>query len=140
MAHSPLASLLRLRRLACDEAMRAVVSCVEAEAEAGTCAWEASLAIEREADAATALAGGDGLVEAFAAWLPGARLRAGQAGASHERRQAETACARAALAASRGAVESLETLIARRSAAAAEIAARLAQRELDDACRPATDP
>ena len=139
MAHDPLGSLLRLRRLACDAAKRAVVECLDAETEAGSCAWEAGLAIEREADAAAAGAGGDALVEAFAAWLPGARLRAGQAQALHERRQAETACARAALAASRGALESLETLIARRAAGVAETAARIAQRELDDACRPASD-
>ena len=76
--------------------------------------------------------GTDQLVEAFAAWLPGARHRAAQARAVHVRMEAEVGRLRAELQASRSALESIEALIAERRAAQAAEQARRWQRDLDE--------
>ena len=94
MTHDPLEALLRLRRMAADEARRGLAEClrVESEAAAAVAAIEAS--IERETEVATSLAAGDAEVEAFAAWLR--RIRPKQHAALAAEEEAATATVRRA--------------------------------------------
>ena len=69
MTHDPLEPLLRLRRMAADEARRGLAERLRIESEAAAAVAAIEAAIERETDVATDLASGDAEVEAFAAWL-----------------------------------------------------------------------
>ena len=69
MTHDPLESLLRLRRLAVDEARRGLADCLRVESLAAHAVAAIESAIDHETDVATDLASGDAVVEAFAAWL-----------------------------------------------------------------------
>jgi len=131
--HDPLPVLARLRRMAHEEALAALARALQAEGEADARAKQAERLIATETQAASDPAGDDGVVEAFAAWLPGARTRAAQARAACERAQADVSRARAMLAVTRAGVEAVKTLIAEQSARLAAAAARAEQRALDDA-------
>jgi len=75
------------------------------------------------------------MVEAFAAWLPGARRHAAEARDACERAGAEVARLRAVLTASRAASEAVEALLAQRAEAKAKDRDRRSQAELDEAGR-----
>ena len=135
MPHDALPALARVRRLAQDEALAALTRALDAEAAADAAAKRAEQEIAAETVAAAALEGGDSVVEAFAAWLPGARHRAAQARAACERAGAETARARAVLAMARAAAEAITTLIAERAAHRSAAEAARAQLDLEDAAR-----
>jgi flagellar export protein FliJ len=132
LSRDPLATLMRLRRAACDEAQINLVRRLGAETGAGRLAAELDRSIARETEAATDIAGSDAVVEAYAAWLPGARRRLTEARRTLEALQAETARARAELAACRTALESVETLQTQRHQAAQAERQRAWQRDLDD--------
>ncbi len=139
MARDPLASLVRLRRTACDDAQRCLISCVTIEAQAEAAANEAERTIARETHAASDPDGSDTLVEAFAAWLPEARRRTAEARHRLETLQAETARARATLTACRTALETVETLQKQRREAAKLADQRRWQLELEELSIPVSD-
>ncbi len=132
MSRDPLPALLRVRRMALDEARHRLAATLQAEADAEADALAAERAILTEADAARALTADDGVVETFAAWLPGARRRAEAARAAQEAAQAETSLARAGLQLARAAVEAAEALQSRQAEDRAAKAARKEQITLDD--------
>jgi hypothetical protein len=109
MARNPLSALLRVRRLALDEARRQLANCLSAEALAARSVVEAEAEIVRERETAASLDADDAAVEAFGAWLRGARSRSAQAAAAHDRVTAETTRARAIVAVARGSFEAAQT-------------------------------
>ena len=135
MPRDPLDTLARVRRLAHDEALAALAQALRMEAEADDLAKRAERAIGAETAAAEALDGDDGVVEAFAAWLPGARRRAADAREACERAQADVARARAVLAMTRAGMEAVATLAEEQAARLAALAARREGHVLDDAAR-----
>lgn len=132
MSRDPLATLIRVRRLACDDAQRQLVSAIAAEARAQELAHTVERAIARETQAASDCGSSDAMVEAFGAWLPGARRQLQDARRALLSTQAEAVRARAELTASRTALESVEALHGQRHQAARLAAERKFQRELDD--------
>ncbi len=135
MPRDPLDTLARIRRLANEEALAALACALQIEGKADDLAKQAERIIATELVAAGALDGDDGVVEAFAAWLPGARQRAYQAREACERAQADVARARAVLAMTRAAMEAVATLAKEQAARRAAAAARQEQHALDDATR-----
>ena len=135
MRPDALHTLLKLRRRTVEEARAAMAEALRAQdaAEAGLLAHEE--AIRTETDRAGRLDAGDGSVEMFAAWLPGARKRATEAQAALDHAVANVAEARAALALARAALEAAETLQNRALEAEAGAALRREQEALDDAGR-----
>ena len=139
MKHKAVQTVARLRRLALDDASQALSRALAAEAAAAARADEATRQIAEEAAAASSLTGTDATVEAFAAWLPGARQHAAETREACERAGAEVARLRAVLTASRAACEAVETLLAQRTKAEAKERDRRSQAELDEAGRQ-TEP
>ena len=135
MKRDPLAAVIRLRRLAMEDASRDFAECLRSEAETKQAIAAVEAAIERETEIASSLEAGDAVVEAFGAWLKRARRDLRSAQARHEQSESETARARAALAVARAALKATEHLIAEQEAAAALDAARQEQRELDEISR-----
>jgi putative NADH-flavin reductase len=135
MKHEVMVTVARLRRLARDEARQDLSRAVAAEAAAATRADEAVQRIAEEAVAASSLTGDDAVVDAFAAWLPGARRYAAETRALCDHASAEVGRMRAILTASRTASEAVETLLAQRADAQAKDYARRMQSELDEAGR-----
>lgn len=133
MPNDPLKTVLRLRQRGVDDAKRNLAASLAIAAEAASTLHAAECAIEQEAERASDPDGGDHLVEAFAAWLPGARHRTAQARALHERHEADVGRRRAELAASRTALESVESLLTQCAAIAAADEARRIQHALDEA-------
>jgi hypothetical protein len=113
------------------------VSALAAEARAQQLAHKVERAIARETEAASETDSSDAMVEAFGAWLPGARRELEDARRALLSTQAEAMRARAELTASRTALETVETLQKQRFEAARQAAERNLQRELDD--RPQTE-
>lgn len=132
MAINPLATLLKVRKRACDEAQRALVEALTLENRAEQASQRMEREIALETEAATDLNGTDAMVEAFAAWLPAARREMAQARQTLGNRQAETVRSRAELTACRTAMETVETLIAQRKEAAQRAIDVLYARDLDD--------
>ena len=132
MRDEALQALLRIRRLASDEARRNLGEAQAPEA----LAQEAADAMEREIARETALAcsleADDAVVEAFGAWLPGARTRAAASRSAADRAAADTARARAGLKLARSGLEAAEALAAEQHAAKNEADARREQHSLDD--------
>lgn len=139
MKHKAIQTVARLRRLALDDASQALSRALAAETIAAARADEATRQIADEAAAASSLTGDDGMVEAFAAWLPGARQHAAEARDACERAGAEVARMRAVLTASRAACEAVEALLTQRAEAEARERDRRSQAELDEAGRQ-TEP
>lgn len=134
MKHEVMVTVARLRRLARDEARQDLSRAVAAEA-AATRADEAVQRIAEEAVAASSLTGDDAVVDAFAAWLPGARRHAAETRALCDHASAEVGRMRAILTAIRTASEAVETLLAQRADAQAKDYALRMQSELDEAGR-----
>lgn len=139
MKHKAIQTVARLRRLALDDASQALSRALAAETAAAARADDATRQIADEAAAASSLTGTDATVEAFAAWLPGARQHATEAREACERAGAEVARLRAVLTASRAAYEAVESLLAQRREEEAKERDRRSQAELDEAGRQ-TEP
>lgn len=135
MRPESLRTLLRLRGIARDEARRVLDVAVSRQALAQAAADAAEQEIARETELACNLAADDAAVEAFGAWLAGARQRAAAARDAAERTEAETARARAALTLARAGLEAAEALDSDRAAQEAEATARREQHALDDLTR-----
>lgn len=133
MPHDPLETLLRVRRRAVDEGRRSLSVSLAAANVAAEAVRASELDIILETERASDPAGEDSLVEAFAAWLPGARVRVTQALGQQDRQEAEVARCRADLTACRTALESIEQLRDGRLAVAEAARAKHEQRQLDDA-------
>ncbi len=102
MTRDPLEALLRLRRIAVDEARRDLAECLRVESEAAAAVAAIEAAIEQETEVATSLAAGDAEVEAFAAWLRRIRPKQRAALEAETQAEAETARARAVCSARHG--------------------------------------
>lgn len=114
MLRDPIETTLWLRKRAVDEVKRDLARQLATAAEASGALGEAERALEDETRRVSDGDGDDSLVEAFAAWLPGARRRVSQARSAAEWNEAEVARTRAELAACRAGLEAIETLIGRR--------------------------
>lgn len=136
MPRDPLDTLVNLRRAGEDGAKLALARATTAESDAAAAGMAADRAIVDEQRAALDLAGDDGVVEAFAAWLPAARDRAARAWQACERARTEVARARALLAAAQAATETVETLRRRRAEAKRDARDRRMQADLDGMARP----
>ena len=139
MPRDPMKTVSRLRHLAQDDARQALAQALATEATAAARAEHAARRIAEEQAAASSVSGNDTVVEAFAAWLPGARQTAAKARETCDRAGAEVARMRAILTASRAATEAVDTLMAQRAEKQAEDRARRIQADLDDAGRPRTE-
>lgn len=132
MARDPLATLIKVRKLACDEAQRKLVNALALEDRAERVSQQLERTIAEETMTATDINGSDAIVEAFAAWLPGARLHLTNARKLLLDRQAETMRSRAELTACRTALETVETLQAQRRDAAQRVIDLVYARDLED--------
>lgn len=139
MPRDALQTVLRLRRLACDEARRALGAAIAREDLARSAADAVEQEIVRETETACSLIADDAVVEAYGTWLIGARQRAEAARSAAERAEAETGRARAALNLARAGLESAEALAAQRAAHQAEAEAQRDQHALDDLTRRRRD-
>jgi flagellar export protein FliJ len=132
MTPDPLESLLRLRRLAVDDARRGLADCLRAESHAAQAVAEIEAAIEHETDVAVSLTAGDAEVEAFAAWLRHIRPKQHAAHAAEAEAEAATAQGRAVLAAARAAVRAVEAMLEKHAAEQTHEAERRDQRAIDE--------
>lgn len=132
MPRDGLVTLIKVRRFACDEAMRKLATALadEDKAERGT--HEIERTIAEEMAAASHPDGSDAMVEAFGAWLPRARQQLEGARRVLADRQAETVRLRAELTVCRTALESVETLQEQRLVAAKRVIERAQMREIED--------
>ena len=135
MRDRSLQAVLRLRRIASDEARRLVTEAVSREDAARETADDAEREIVRETALACSLEVDDTAVETFSAWLAEARLRAEAARKAADRAAAETTRARAALRLARAGLEATEALVAVRSAEQGAVEAQREQHDLDDLTR-----
>ena len=132
MARDPLAALIKVRKLACDEAQRRLVEALNLEDRAEQAAHRVERTIAQETEAATDVDGSDAMVEAFGAWLPEARRQLAAARQVLLDRQAETVRTRVELTACRTALETVEMLQRQRREAAQRAIDKLYERDLDD--------
>lgn len=139
MVNDPLAALVRVRRLALDEARRRLADCLAAEERAARALSQGEAEIVLERAAASRPDGGDATVEAFAAWLRVARLRAAQDSAALERSSTEAARARAIVAVARGSLEAAEAAQERQAEDRRRAREARDQLGLEDAARERPD-
>ena len=132
MTHDPLDALLKVRRMAADEARRGLAECLRAESEAIAAIVEIEASIGRETEAATSLAADDAEVEAFAAWLRRIRPQQRAAHAAAEEAEAAATQARMLLGAARAAIRAAEEMLAKHAAEARAAAQRKGQAEIDE--------
>jgi flagellar export protein FliJ len=132
MMHDPLEALLRLRRLAVDEARRGLAECLRVESEAASAVAAIEAAVHCETEVAASLSAGDAEVEAFAAWLRRIRPKQRAAHAAEEEAETATVSARAVLGAARAAVRAAEEMLEKHAAAVHAEAERRAQGEIDE--------
>lgn len=118
MKRDPLATLIKLRRRACDDAVRKLADALAQEDRVEREIRGLERTIAEETAAASSPDGSDAVVEAFGIWLVNARQQLH----AHRRllsdRRSEVARARAELTACRTALESVEALQQQRRAAA----------------------
>ena len=132
MPRDPLDILVRLRRLAVDQARKALADCLRTEAAAEASVARIAAAIERETDAAESLSATDADVEAFAAWLRRIRPEQHAAQEAQEQAETETLRMRAVVASARAAVQAAEDLVERHQAARRADELRSVQHEIDE--------
>lgn len=132
MTRDPLVTLIKVRKLACDEAQRKLVEALALEDRAEQTSHRVERTIAQETQAATDVNGSDAMVEAFAAWLPGARQQLAAARQLLLDRQAETMRSRAELTACRTALETVETLQKERKDATQRAIDLVYTRDLED--------
>ncbi len=132
MREQPLRTLLRLRRIAMDEARLMLADCLDREAMAGRTARAIEQSIREETDRASALDGSDAVVETFALWLRRTREALAVANAAWQEAELATHEARIVLGASRQAVEAVEAELARLADEERLAANRREQHALDE--------
>lgn len=132
MPREALDVLLRLRRLAREDAIRGLGVCMKADAAAGAAVARIDASIAAENEAATRLDGDDIAVEAFGRWLRRVRQERDAAAAARERAEAETVRARAVLGAARAALAGVESELSRRAEEARLAALRREQAAIDE--------
>ena len=132
MSGKPLEALLRLRRMAMDEARRGLAECLRIESQAAATVAAVEAAIRHETEAALSLAAGDAEVEAFGNWLRRVRPKQRSAAAAEQEAAAATARARAVLSASRAAVRAVEDRLEQEAAVERARAERREQAQLDE--------
>jgi flagellar export protein FliJ len=135
VSRDPLEALLRLRRIAADEARRGLAECLRTEGEAAAAVATIEAAIDRETEAATSLAAGDAEVEAFAAWLRRILPKQRAALAAAEAAEAATTQARGVLGAARAGVQATEETLEKRAVVLRAEAEHNAQNEIDEAAQ-----
>ncbi len=132
MARDPLATLIKVRQLACDESQGKLVETLAFEDKARQACHRLELSVAQETEAATDIHGTDAMVEAFAAWLPEARRQLEAARQVLLDRQAETMRRRAELTACKTALETVETLQKQRKDEARRVIDMVYARDLED--------
>ena len=132
MARDPLATLIKVRQLACDESQGKLVEALGFEDKARQVCHRIELSIAQETEAATEIYGTDAMVEAFAAWLPEARRQLEAAQQVLLDRQAETMRRRAELTACKTALETVEELQKQRKDEARRVIDMVYARDLED--------
>lgn len=125
--------ILRVGRLAVEEAQRSLAECLGAEMAAAEALSALDAAITAETDAASHVSADDRAVEGFGAWLQ--RITVDRRAAATALMQAETrsAEARAVLASCRSSVRAAEALLATQAEAARIAGERKEQAALDEA-------
>ena len=137
MTRDALATLIKVRQLTCDEAQRKLVAALTDEGQTEQIVHGYERAIAHEMELASDPSSSDAVVEAFGAWLVGARRQLEAARRVLVQRQAEAVRLRAELTACRTALESVEALHRQRREAATRARERSLERELED--RPSLD-
>ena len=137
MRDEPLRTLLRLRRLALDEARLTLATSLAAETEAADLCRSIEEAIRRETDVASrvdagGVLGGPATVEAFALWLRQTLTEQAAASVALTEAEGRTHEARIVLTVARSAVEAVETEIERREGVRRQEGERREQRSLDE--------
>ncbi len=132
MRDEPLRTLLRLRRLALDEARLTLATSLAAETEAADLCRSIEEAIRRETDVASRVDAGDATVEAFALWLRQTLTEQAAASVALTDAEGRTHEARIVLTVARSAVEAVETEIERREGVRRQEGERREQRSLDE--------
>ena len=127
-----LATVLRLRQKSLDDAGRALSDALAAQASAEHARMTAEQSIAAELAEASQPGPDDSVVEAFAAWLPGARNLATAAQDRLDHAVASAAQARAAVALARAALEAAESLAEIRRSEREKAQIRREQHTLDD--------
>lgn len=140
MTRDPLITLIKVRRLASDEAQRQLVNALNEESRAERIVQETERVMAQEMETASDPNSSDAVVEAFGAWLGGARRQLETARRMLLDRQAETIRVRAELTATRTALESVETLQEQRRQEAQRAQDQRLQRELEDRPAPEREP
>lgn len=140
MARDTLDTLLRLRRLAVDEAARALGAALRQEAQATQVVARLEAMLAHESTVTRGLATEDRVATPFAAWRARARQEMIRARTDVAAAGAGVVAAQDALGEARGGLRALETAIARAQAEDATAAARSAQHTLDDMARRSTQP
>jgi len=132
MMRDPIDTLLRLRRLAAEGAVRDLAVCLAAEAAAEEAVSRIDASIAAEEAEATRLDADDVAVEMFGRWLRRARQERAGAAAARDRAEAETTRARAVLGAARAAVAGVEAELTRRAEDARTADLRREQAAIDE--------
>jgi len=122
-----------LRQAAVDEASQSLAARHRDETAATASVRGLAAEVTRQRLAVQAVEAGDAEVEAFGHWLRGARRKQQELVAAQQFAIAESARARAVLAAARAALEAVEILQAEQREAAAAAEARQEQRITDEA-------
>lgn len=132
MKPDSLQQLARVRRITLDQALQSLAEALRRDAEAEQSVQAIEAAIVRETERAGDVDADDAVVEAFGTWFTRVRKELQQATAARDRTQAETARARALVAAAQSALEAVTTEQSRRDDAAAQQELRREQHELDE--------
>jgi hypothetical protein len=135
MARDKLDTLLRLRRLAVQDRMRALAAAIQAEDRACRAQTACAETIVQETATARSMAERDAALAGFVPWRARATqaLRDAEAQVTHAGEATRTA--QATLGEARGAMRAMELVLDRRKAAADLATQRLTQHALDDATR-----
>lgn len=137
MAHDTLEALLRIRRLAVEEAMRNVAASLQEASQARRALAALTEAIARERAIARDLMPADPRLAAFGPWQARTRQDIAHAAARLDHADRAIAAAQAALGEARGAARAMEAALERRRAEENAAAWRRAQHELEDVARRA---
>lgn len=132
MSRDPLASLLRFRQTAVDEAQKALADAHRVEQEAIAAVRAETDTLEQEMHVASSLSAGDDAVEAFAKWLPVGRKRISDAHLKQREATMTLDRVRAVLTLARASARAVETLMETRAAEQARGRTRKEQIELDE--------
>ena len=132
MKPDSLQQLARVRRITLDQALQSLAEALRRDSDAEQAVQTIEAAIVRETERAGDVDASDAVVEAFGTWFTRVRKELQQAMAAHERAKAETAQARALVAAAQSALEAVTTEQERRDEAASRQEQRREQHELDE--------